>query len=601
MSDEIYNELEESLKPGMDADNQDGDPKDLLLARQILHVKREDRKQHTRRTERLSEYIAAQIREQEAAQDTEISLLMRLRNLLWNGYIDLLAKLGLLKRPDDEFNPAPSKSKTIPALTPYAALALLLLLLAGAIFLLHGGRHTQTAMQNSTPARSFTTNNQQRHWIDLTPEVQIAMNNQTAIQQLSATKINLDQGQIWLEVQKGGQGFQVNSSCGLITVQGTSFGVAQRDGALEVRVAEGAVRFHQAKKTTIIEAGQTMRIANASAAPVIVSSSASRPDWVLNMADQKSLVAYWPLDESLDQARAQVTDMGPYGLHGAIRPGEEPVFGEPSADANLFGQSARFHVNQNLQAIYIPQNDIMKQLDRFTVMAWVKRDSFDAYPRIIASDTGAWRFGFHEGDSLIISRAGNISGYVAGDDRGAPVEKNGGWNHVACTYDADSLTLQFYFNGRMVHREIMSEPYEPAHGFWMIGNGIQGARPVQKVNEELYVPMGFPASAAADFFRYVEEQAEPPENHQDLINGIKIYSNELNSKQFRVIESNMGLFVKVPRRYVWRYDIESYVFIPTGQVVTSNQFDGWLDEIRIYSDVLTASQIRAISKIDSLQ
>ena len=59
----------------------------------------------------------------------------------------------------------------------------------------------------------------------LTNTVQVAMARATSFEKLSDTKIKLREGSVWLDVEKGGAGFEVATDNGVVHVTGTSFGV----------------------------------------------------------------------------------------------------------------------------------------------------------------------------------------------------------------------------------------------------------------------------------------------------------------------------------------------------------------------------------------
>lgn len=308
MSDKQDKELWESLHDESGLEDPDTELKDYLLACQVLRVKRDECAKYARREERLSEYIAAQIREGKAIRDAKKSLSARILDFFWTCYVELMAKLGLLERRDFESLRERGNDQKQPVFTSFAALALTILLaIIGVVFLFHGNdsRHTDL---NSFSIQQFTTGLQQRHWVDLTTEVQIAMNEQTAFRQMSDTRIVLDEGQIWLEVQKEGKGFQVSNNYGLVTVQGTSFGVTQRNNTVEVQVVEGIVQFQQDQKTTTIEAGETIKIMDPLAAPLVVKSNTNKPGWVMDLEAERL------------RDKMQMTDGNPLFWNWALKP-----------------------------------------------------------------------------------------------------------------------------------------------------------------------------------------------------------------------------------------------------------------------------------------
>ena len=108
----------------------------------------------------------------------------------------------------------------------------------------------------STPVKIESTTSKPRSFM-FTKSVQVSMAQETLFEKISDRKINLKKGNVWLDVEKEGVGFEVNTKWGPVLVTGTSFGVKKMGNHLQVDVAEGEVVLPSLSGRYVARAGQT--------------------------------------------------------------------------------------------------------------------------------------------------------------------------------------------------------------------------------------------------------------------------------------------------------------------------------------------------------
>lgn len=145
-------------------------------------------------------------------------------------------------------------------------------------------------------------------------------------------------------------------------------------------------------------------------------------------------VAYWPLDAATG-CIAQEANGGPPALLGPACPTNSPLWidglevsGQPGGAVFLDG------VDDHLRVSPIPA---LRQLEAFTIMAWVRHEPTDAYTPIIdqrerAADGYDLYF---TPTSRLFLRVNNVT------LTGQTIVADGSWHHVAAVYDGASVRL----------------------------------------------------------------------------------------------------------------------------------------------------------------
>ena len=131
---------------------------------------------------------------------------------------------------------------------------ILVLVILAKIFLFPSG---SPVPDNPLPDEKVVVHSQEAsRLIDYTDKVQIALAPQGSFDKISDAKIDLNQGTVWLEVEKGGEGFEVNTGNETIRVTGTSFGVSSEGDKKVVEVFEGSVEIIGAEQSLVISQGE---------------------------------------------------------------------------------------------------------------------------------------------------------------------------------------------------------------------------------------------------------------------------------------------------------------------------------------------------------
>ena len=149
--------------------------------------------------------------------------------------------------------------------------------------------------------------------------------------------VNL-KGEAFFKVQKG-HVFDVVTTNGTVTVVGTQFSVTQRDDYFQVTCFEGIVKVASKTASTMLKAGQTIRILNG-----YVSEDTTvdqRPEWLGNTSSFKAL----PFDEVVRELERQ------YGIEitlEAIK--QNPLFTGGFVHDNL--DNALISITQPLNLTY---------------------------------------------------------------------------------------------------------------------------------------------------------------------------------------------------------------------------------------------------------
>jgi ferric-dicitrate binding protein FerR (iron transport regulator) len=113
-------------------------------------------------------------------------------------------------------------------------------------------------------SNEFKTGFGKTNTIVLNDESRIQLNSNSSIKYSNFFQYNRSiqlKGEAFFEVQKG-RSFTVTSSLGKVTVLGTKFNVTSFDHYFEVTCYEGKVKVDIQSKTTILTAGETVRVFN---------------------------------------------------------------------------------------------------------------------------------------------------------------------------------------------------------------------------------------------------------------------------------------------------------------------------------------------------
>ena len=126
-------------------------------------------------------------------------------------------------------------------------------------------------------------------WISLGDdrEVRVAVAPDTRLSIIDRTRLELEQGQVWLGVEPGGEGFQVATAQAVVRVTGTRFGVVVAGGATQVDVTEGSVQVASPTgRVARLAAGETLSATAAGelTAPGPRAEGREHPRWVTTAA-----------------------------------------------------------------------------------------------------------------------------------------------------------------------------------------------------------------------------------------------------------------------------------------------------------------------------
>ncbi|MBN1518034.1 FecR domain-containing protein [Candidatus Sumerlaeota bacterium] len=564
--DELREEQGDCLDPA--------DASEVRAIERIVRLMRENESAleaaNQRRAERLVGYAAQQIREQQSELEME-----RQRDTapaetgatLGNAFWSLIGSF-FPSRPDS--SNAPGEERPRPA-RPFERLAMPVLLSALVIFgvyiLLQKGPAPENRNQTFAPQTVFR-NNDEIVSLPIAPHAQAALGVQTVLEKFSDSQFRLAQGKVWLDVQKGGEGLLVSSPYGMVCVTGTSFGVQLNEDGIVVDVARGSVEFSNGSRRHTLVQGECLRADNQGLIQIGQRAlHEAKPYWVSNQERELWIeqntrqVAHWPLDELPENIKEGVKDRGSFGMDGAVPPGEEPEFGAETQSEELFGTCVRFKIAMRKQAIVLEKNDGLVPLKDFTVAAWVKRESQVAYPRILSSASNGWRVGFHN-DELLFSSAANYPQHYRGihDYSVAASQVDAGkWRHVAYTYEADQRKVSFFIDGQLAGSQNLVEPIKEPMGEFYIGLGIYKGVPVSTTD------------------------------------GAHYYGMDAQGQSYPVRALNPKVGREAPQ-----YDIPIMILMENGELTPTTQFDGCIDDLRVFGETLDSETIRKVAKFDLL-
>ncbi|MBN1516426.1 FecR domain-containing protein [Candidatus Sumerlaeota bacterium] len=294
--------------------------------------------------------------------------------------------------------------------------------------------------------------------------VQLAMAAHSDVQKINESKIQFNRGKVWLDVEKGGEGFEVVSDWGLVHVTGTSFGVTHLDEGIRVDVAEGSVDVEDFSIMRSITAGQFIIISDSGLGPAQSRSEGQeKAFWVRNLDEDRwigqvpGLLAYWPMETELDEnGRLVLIDRGPYQLHGYEEGGQSLQPGVESISNVLFGSCVEFDPQDPAWFRITQPYPLNEMKDNFTVMAWVKLNNANSYNRILASYNLKYgiHFGFHEtlADFCYGDGGGGLDTGGLTDDIEVPLDDSitGHWLHYTVTFSNNGRDVRQYINGKLM-------------------------------------------------------------------------------------------------------------------------------------------------------
>jgi len=121
-------------------------------------------------------------------------------------------------------------------------------------------------------------------YVAVADHTRIAMAKSSLFKLVSERRAELKTGSVWLDVEKGGSGFQVETEFGTVIVTGTSFGVTRTpDGAL-FEVSEGSVIIRRNGTDRVLSAGESLagEAEGLAAAVVKRALDTAKPDWAMD-------------------------------------------------------------------------------------------------------------------------------------------------------------------------------------------------------------------------------------------------------------------------------------------------------------------------------
>lgn len=485
--------------------------KAVMLADWLDNQEQRNIEQITRHVRRLNNYLVDQIvaenlNEQQALSSKndkkhqnlytlEIEtdrICLKERFLIW-----LIERLHWLPARDEIVFPGQSSTRKAYSHSSYwRIIATVSLLLFIVIYFLSPQLSSKVAPTLPPPIYEQVSTKDVPQLINYSANVRIAMAQQTQIHRITDTHTALRTGSIWLDVQKGGAGFNVSTDYGEVRVTGTSFGVSRLSDpdCYRIDCSEGSVQIIANGNLDTLTAGKYIILnRNGFKMEGLRKLGRKKARWVRVMEREQAiqsidgLVAYWNMDSvDNDELELTVLDEGPYGYHAFAdsEEGMEPRLRfAPSVQSKIFRDALKIEKeDQSWLTIHNPEK-ISALKDDFTLMAWVRieGDIKDSY-RILGCYDLLYgvHFGF-EKSTINLDLGGSNRGAGAFSPKMLIANQ---WIHVAVSWSKTEETARFYADGKFIGEKIIEIERQYKLMDWYIGRNrrfmneeIRGSKP----------------------------------------------------------------------------------------------------------------------------
>ena len=342
------------------------------------------------------------------------------------------------------------------------------------------------------PSVQITKTQSDPQIINLKRDVTAVIAPHSEIKKITENQVFLKKGKIWLDVEKNGAGFQLDSTFGTVHVTGTSFGLSYLNNQQTVRVdvSEGTINFENETGIHSLNEGEYFLISGTIIERGIRENERFKAQWVLAHERKLELRAHpdffagWEFYPVNENGEKRIKDLGTLGIDAIVVRENEPDFEAEPGLHNLFGKSVLFDHSLH-QSLELKNSELINEclMSDFTISCWVKQKELEGFQRLFSKLSHGFRWGFKD-NALEFMGLGEYSKDTEIKHRNAFFHSTtmdefsntlNQWNHIALAVSHSEMEIRFIYNGKTIFKEALKQPLPIIQGkpqfIWRIGSG----------------------------------------------------------------------------------------------------------------------------------